>query len=173
MSNQTEPSHSKSPDIEPIFIVFSGLSGRYDSIRLAYNYQQPATEWCVDEIQRTIKSDRSTFTNSLNSKTIEKFTEARDDDEKLTRYGFTVVEKVLTLPGPEDLPKGKSNVHIVCDERTLDVSYVSTEHEDARKVCEGQTGSVVKKVEYVREAEWNAIRPTVFTIDGKPYKPGG
>lgn len=163
MSNQSEPSHSKSPDVEPIFIVFSGLSGRYDSIRLAYNYRQPATEWCVDEIRRTIESDRSAFTDRLDSKTFEMSTEARDENGKLTRYGFTVVEKVLTLSGPEELPHGKSNVHIVCDERTLDVSYVSTEHEEAKKVCEGQTGSVVKKVEYVREAEWNAVRlPYVF-----------
>ncbi|KAL8895831.1 MAG: hypothetical protein Q9192_003415, partial [Flavoplaca navasiana] len=115
---------------------------------LAYNYQQPATEWCRDEIQRTINSNRSAFTDTLDSKTIEMSTETRDEDGKFTRYGFTVVEKILTLPGLEDLPNGKSNVHIVCDERTLDVSYVSTEHEDAKKMCEGQTGSVVKKVEY-------------------------
>ena len=92
-------------------------------------------------------------------------TEARDEDGRFARYGFTVVEKTLTLPGPEELPYGNSYVHVVCDERTLEVSYVSTEYEDAKRVCEGQTGCVVKKVEYVRELEWNAVSsPSVSLI---------
>ena len=82
---------------------------------------------------------------------------ANEENGKYARFGFTVVEKILTLPGPEELPYGSSQVHIVCDEGNLEIAYVSTDHSDAEKVCEKQAGSVVMSVEYVRQQDFDRV----------------
>ncbi|KAL8662395.1 MAG: hypothetical protein Q9168_008260 [Polycauliona sp. 1 TL-2023] len=85
------------------------------------------------------------------------------------RYGYTIFEKILTLPGPEELPYGDDGiVYVVCDKRNLEAHFVSTEKEAALDVWAGREGVVVKRVQYVREREESPITPTVFTIDGKP-----
>lgn len=194
MSNPPESEHS-----EPIFIILSGLKGRYHSIKRAYNYCHPALEWSREELNQMTKGEGHTTTDFPDKNTREMSTQAYDENGKYTRFGFTVVEKILTLPGPEELPCESSYVHIVCDEPNLEISYVSTEHSDAEKVCEGQIGSVVKSVEYVRERDPDRvcfplvmplidrsfvlmgsmmltsmkIKPTVFTINGKPIGPTG
>ncbi|KAL8649687.1 MAG: hypothetical protein Q9226_005470, partial [Calogaya cf. arnoldii] len=153
-------------DSEPIYIIFSGIGGHYQSIKRAYNEWKPAENWSRQELKETIGGD-GPFIDYLAVGT-QFSTTAPDEDGILSRFGFTIVEKILTLPGPVELPDGSSSVHIVCDEQTLDISYVGTEYGDAKKISEGQAGSVVKSVEYVRDPEPNRIIPTVFTKDGKP-----
>ncbi|CAL8579280.1 hypothetical protein XPA_005029 [Xanthoria parietina] len=152
MSSPPEPEHS-----EPIFIILSGFKGRYHSIQRAYNYGHPALEWSRKEVKQTIKGGGDPNTDFPDNNTREMSTWADDENGIYARFGFTVVEKTLTLPGPEELPYGTSQVHMVCDEQNLEISYVSTDHSDAEKVCEKQAGSVVKSVEYVRQQDFDRV----------------
>ncbi|KAL8851544.1 MAG: hypothetical protein Q9221_003564 [Calogaya cf. arnoldii] len=161
MSNPSKPA-----DTEPIYIILSGIGSHYQSIKRAYNEWKPAENWSRQEIKETIGGD-GPFIDYLAVRT-QLSTTAYDEDGILSRFGFTIVEKILTLPGPEELPYGSSSVHNVCDEKTLDISYVGTEYSDAKKISEGRAGSVVKSVEYVRDPEPDRTIPTVFTKDGKP-----
>ncbi|KAL8716216.1 MAG: hypothetical protein Q9220_000121 [cf. Caloplaca sp. 1 TL-2023] len=154
----------KTEEYDSIFVIFAGLSGRYDDIKIAFELVERAIEWCRDQLQ--VVSTKAAFTEFPKDGVYEVVLWLPDQQG---RIGYTVVEKSLTLVGWLHLPNDGSQVHAVCDEKTLEVSYIGTDLEKASDTCNRIEGAIVRSIDI--HTGGSRIIPSVFTYGGSQIDP--
>ncbi|KAL8765200.1 MAG: hypothetical protein Q9209_007661 [Squamulea sp. 1 TL-2023] len=150
-----------SDDPESIYIIFTGFNSHLENIVKAYKHEKHAIRWCKRELRLLNGKAGSDTESKGNDWEVSKWIDG-DKPGKKTRVGYTIKEKILAPSESTD----SSKVHIVCNIQSLEVSYVSTDPDKAAEVCNQDTSSVVRIVDYARE-HYQAIEQ-MFTLGGKP-----
>ncbi|KAL8734815.1 MAG: hypothetical protein Q9166_001167 [cf. Caloplaca sp. 2 TL-2023] len=133
---------------EPIYIIYSGLDGKFQDIKGAFNLPEPAIRWCKDEL-KALKSDWPAETSGRDDG-IEVSRWSTDEDGNPINTGFTIVERVFNPLGLDrDVDK---QVHVVCNKQSLEIEYITTDHVRAIEVCDQKTSSIVKSVDFSMKA---------------------
>ncbi|KAL8954108.1 MAG: hypothetical protein Q9222_000087 [Ikaeria aurantiellina] len=146
----------KTEEFDSIFIIYAGLHGRYEDLKIAFEYEERAIQWCRDEL--AVVSSRPAFTEFPNDSTWELAMWLPDQQRKI---GYTGLKKPLTLVGSMHVPDDGSQIHAVCDVKTLEVSYIGTDYGKASEARNRMEGAFVKSIEFRKGG--SRIIPTVFT----------
>lgn len=133
---------------DPIYIIYSGLNGQYKDIIKAYSLREPAVHWCREELKR-IDAKVSAYTSFKGDSTLELAIWHIDESGKNVVEGFSIVEKEVRVP--RSMEPDESQVHVVYDERTLEISYISLDYDKAVEARDKTASKIVKSIPYLQE----------------------
>ncbi|KAI4180943.1 MAG: hypothetical protein L6R41_006916 [Letrouitia leprolyta] len=119
---------------DEIWIIYSGLDGKYTDIHKAFELEAPAIRWCKDQLRElSINSNWPMTTNAVDESgtTLEVEVCMRIHEEEGSSFrqrGFTLAKKAVALVGTNHLP---DLIHVVYNKHTLEAVYASTDWKDA------------------------------------------